>query len=694
MKIKTKIFAAIFICSMVISILIGATSEIKSTKIAKKDAEKYMNLSSQSKANELNSAILQTESSVNGLSTTILSMLDNTEALFNDPEYLNNYQSRIQPVADEFVKNTNGAMSVYIRFDPKRTPSTSGVFESDTKGNGKIENLTPTDFSKYDESDSAHVGWYYIPIKAGKAVWLNPYKNENINVNMISYVVPIFKNGQTIGIVGMDINFKKIQDIVNKVKLYDTGYCFLLNEKNDLIIHPKFSSTDNLAKVKNSEFKILSDKIIESKKSDKPFEYTYGSQKKECSYCNLDNGWVLSVCAPENEIYSASTGLRTAIIIIIIAGAAAAFCVAFYLGGRLSKNIVSVTKLLNKTSELDLSDDTEYRYLSESKDEIGQMAVALFKTRENLSAMVKSIKDSSTDVTGISEGLYEVIEDVTNSMKEVTKAADNISSGASSLARETQGGAEKLENLSNEIKNVDDSSGEMKILIQATKEANAKGTLSLENLQNSFSLNIKVTREVRDKILELDDKSKTIGKITETIKSITSQINLLSLNASIESARAGEAGRGFAVVANEIKNLAYETEKSTKEIDSIINEFQNIISSGKQETIKAVDVLNESDKISKETKNAFKSIESSVKDVVEHINGLIDSITLINKNKNTVVESIEGISAISQESASTSEEIAASINEQSEKLIKMSQFSGNVKKVTVDLHELINKFKI
>ena len=101
------------------------------------------------------------------------------------------YTRRIQDIAVNAANNTQGALAVYVRYNPNFTSPTSGLFWSKTALDGRFQELPPTDFSRYSPDDVEHVGWYYLPVKSGQATWMAPYMNKNIQVEMISYVVPL-----------------------------------------------------------------------------------------------------------------------------------------------------------------------------------------------------------------------------------------------------------------------------------------------------------------------------------------------------------------------------------------------------------------------------------------------------------------------------------------------------------------------
>lgn len=179
-SIRLKMMLAIIICSVIAVLLVGFASISASNNIIKNHAFQNAQLLAEDNAKTLNITIGKIETSVNDLSNVVLSMLDDVEKLKTDPDYVRTLQEKVRPIAEEFAHNTDGAMAFYLRFNPEFTEPTSGLFHVDTDGDVVIEQLVPTDFSQYDQSDLEHVGWYYIPVNAKKPVWLDPYHNANI----------------------------------------------------------------------------------------------------------------------------------------------------------------------------------------------------------------------------------------------------------------------------------------------------------------------------------------------------------------------------------------------------------------------------------------------------------------------------------------------------------------------------------
>lgn len=303
-SIRSKIMYAIILCSVTTVFIVGLISIYASNSMLKRYSSDGAQLLAESNAKALNITIGKIETSVNDLSIAVLSMLDDVEQFKSDPTYVKEFQEKIRPIADEYSKNTNGAMGFYVRFNPDFTDPTSGIFHADTEGDGKIEQLTPTDFSQYDPSDLAHVGWYYTPINAGKPVWLDPYRNKNIGIDMISYVVPLFKDGETIGVVGMDINFKVFTETIDGIKPYKNSYGALLNADQHFLIHPELTQMDNLMDV-NKDF---SEKIKENEAG--VTEASLNNEERVISYAKLSNGHTLLIFSAKNDIYRDVAQLR------------------------------------------------------------------------------------------------------------------------------------------------------------------------------------------------------------------------------------------------------------------------------------------------------------------------------------------------------------------------------------------------
>lgn len=271
---------------------------------------------------------------------------------------------------------------------------------------------------------------------------------------------------------------------------------------------------------------------------------------------------------------------------------------------------------------------------------------------------------------------------------------EEIAIGAGDQSTEIEKGSAAIYDLSSEIEQLTKQSTLIEKEVEETSEEIQTGSRQVTSLEDT---NIKLEEafeRVTSLIENLHGKSKSISTITQTITGITEQTNLLALNASIEAARAGEHGKGFAVVANEVRNLAEESKNATNHIHTIIN---NILS----ETKELVQVMATTNQISLEQKGAVTTVSDSMNRMTSSLDLILHSlkeenasINRIQQQKEVVVTMIEGISAVSQETAASSEGITAALEEQSAVTNEVAQYTRQLSNQVEELNKAIHEFQI
>lgn len=385
-SIQTKFIILILSSILICSAVIGGAGIINSKRVVDKDSAQLMNMRCSELACEMDALLSRIEQSVKTLLVFTDEHLESVERLKNDDAYRETFTKQIEAVAVNAANNTEGAVAVYVRFNPDFTPPTSGLFWSKTNLNGNFQQLTPTDFSKYSPTDTEHVGWYYIPVKNGKATWIAPYSNENINVQMISYVIPIYKGNETVGVIGMDIDFNIIKDMVNDVRIYDSGYAFLTDSKANVMCHKIYPFGTLMGNVDDSLIPLVAE-LENGTSGNNLFSYVSDNVEKEMAFRTLRNEMRLAVTAPLDEIDESKNRLFWQIAVALLIMAPLSVLVTVLMTRRIVKPLKELNTAAKKIAEGDLS----ISLTQQTKDEVGTLSDSFQQTVNHLQKYINYI---------------------------------------------------------------------------------------------------------------------------------------------------------------------------------------------------------------------------------------------------------------------------------------------------------------
>ena len=389
-SVKTKITAIVLCCIIVSSFAIGAVSILNSRRAVLEDSTQIMNLMCENRAENINDLFSSIEQSVNTLTVYTKEQLKDLERFKTDGEYVSQYSDGLKDTAMNAAQNTEGALTVYIRFNPEFTDTQSGVFCGKNRSDGKFKEWAPTDLSLYSPEDMVHVGWFYEPAKNKTGTWLPPYQNENIGVEMISYVIPIYMGETFIGVVGMDIEFRVLQDIVAGTHAYHSGYAFLTDEEALVVYHNELAAGTDLKKYNDGEFSEMALQIAAGENnSSKLLEYTYEGEVKKAAFKDLSNGMRMVLSVPKSEINEQANNLVIQIIIgvFVVIGAAAVFTIMF------TRHMVKPFSELTEAAQKIANGDLSISITHQSKDEVGVLAESFRQTVAHLQKYITYINE-------------------------------------------------------------------------------------------------------------------------------------------------------------------------------------------------------------------------------------------------------------------------------------------------------------
>ena len=692
--IRMKIITRIIMCSLLTAVVIGGLAMVNASTVAREDAQEKMQSTAQLQAQEINAMITGIEQSVNTLSDVFMENF-NMSSFQKDKNYADDYTEQMEGYVFTFADRTEGAITAYIRYNPQYSNPTSGTFLTRNSLQEAFIAVTPTDFSMYDENDAEHVGWYYTPVKAGKAIWMAPYLNQNINVYMISYVVPLYAaDGTSIGIVGMDIDFSQITKQIDELAIFETGYAFLVDEAGNIVHHKNIEKGTNLASLDATLKDMVTYFAVEENQGMMP-EYSYQGTNKRLVYYNLNNDMKMVLVAPNIEIVSSANQLVIMIIGAVLLAVAVSSIVGVFVANGISKPIRMLTKVITQTAKLNFSPTEDGTKLRKLKDEIGVMANEVHTMRKVLREMVGVLNTTEGTILNNVQNLDFIMTRNSQHAEQNSAATQVLASGMEEAAANTA-------NIVNNVESVKNNSQTMYDLVKSGEEDSRviqQRASEMEKLSHESANKTKqMYADMKIKTAEAIEQSyavQRINKLTDDIMKISTQTNLLALNAKIESARAGEAGKGFAVVATEIGMLASQTFDTVEHINGIVTQVHEAVASLTdcitimmnflEETVLTdYNLFCESGRSYRTDADSFLDVMGQVGNGIEVLEGYIGQIvTAVEEINNMVSQSTDDINTIAHKS-----------NEAQHEMVNGCNMLQVCKKSVVALHNIVEQFHV
>lgn len=660
-SIKIRITAAIVICSLISASLISIMSILNARELSNTEAHKQLTMTCENTGAHINALISRIEQSVDTLSDIALEQMDFSR-FKNNKEYVSQYTEGLLNDFYRFSEHTEGAVSSYIRYNPDFTEPTSGIFLMRSDTESAFGSVLPTDFSMYSKDDLAHVGWYYIPVANQAPLWMDPYLNENVNIYMISYVVPLYVDGTSVGILGMDIDFSQITDSVDNASVFDSGYAFMVNSKGSVLYHNEIPSGTDLGEYHNGELAAVNEFLSNADNQGKILSYSYNGTKKCLAFSELDNGMKLALTAPVSEINANADKLSSLIFKFMLMGIITSVILGMIISSSIANPIKKITEIIKQTSQLNFHKNEHMDKLVKRNDETGVMAQAV-------SEMISVLRELVADMEGVNTGLQKSMDLLDGVMKENNTISEDNSATTEELAagmQETSASAAMIVNHINAIQNNASDIRDMSEREQSeAQQVMSRARQLRDDTAASSDKAMQIYASMRQQIEEAVEKSKVVHKIdelTDNIRDISSQTNLLALNANIEAARAGEAGKGFAVVATEIGALANQTFETVDGISEIVSEVNGAVKN-MAECLEIIMNFLEKTVVSdyssfkevgekyEEDAQAFAAcmqhIYTEISDLSDKINSMTETVESVN---HTISESAEGINLIAEKS--------------------------------------------
>ena len=532
--------------------------------------------------------------------------------------------------------------------------------------------------------------------------WMDVYLDTGINKLMTSVIAPVFKNDQLIGAVGFDVDFSTIGSIRQNIEEI-TDSKLMIVDPNGLIVSSFIPDADgkNISEKSSGTVEGVTDLMDASKLTEK-----FGWLNNDASaidnftWDDVDysgeiqtiekNNWKVVSLTDKARNESELKHLEIIAIISIIIGAVIGLVFAYLM----SRKLIGIVNELKRTIEITASGDFAARYETDSKDEIKELADHYNNMLESVQTLIGQVNENAKVIQQSSSSLEIIANENEQALNNVSSSIEEIAMNTSAQAEKMHEGAIAIQQLADGITSIEEKSQLIVINAdEALKDAH-ESIQKVHNLEHSYANLERSFNQVNEVTENLDEKTKSISQVTNAIAKITEQTNLLALNASIEAARAGEHGKGFAVVADEVRSLAESSKEATVNI-------QNIIVSILEDTKQLVNVMNETNTISDEQKQAVDTVKNATVQLSNTLDAMktsiantMDNVKMMQQQKNTVISNITVVNEMTTEVTAETQEIASSIEEQASATSEVTTHASNLKSQVEQLNETVAKFKI
>lgn len=488
-----------------------------------------------------------------------------------------------------------------------------------------------------------------------------------------------------------DLDYDGYANNLSDVKLegMDSAYMYVVQNDGTMLYHPTKEKVGQ--PVENAVIKGVVQQLQDGKKPDTTVvEYDFNGTTKYSAYTILNNENILVLTADESEALAGITtvtGVAVGISAIVVL---LAIIICFILGRRLMRPLVKVSTIIEEIANGDINAD--FGMVKETNDEIGLIIEKMKELTQSLGNIVGKIRNSSDTMSSNSYELNDTSSQTLAANNEISKAVEDVAEGSTGMAASISKINENLLEMSNETKDINESVNEIRNQTVAVQDSSKIMNDKIKSMQNSSQKMDEGISAISKRIETVNTTVDKVSNIVSVIEEISSETNLLSLNASIEAARAGDAGKGFAVVAQEIRVLSDNTNTELENIKQIIS---SLVEECRYCVQASGTIVEDNAKQKEEIKavlDEFSALDEQIQKTAEKADEIEELVTAMIELNDDITKSSNSLTDVSAANAAATEEMNANIEELNAMMNGVSEMAGNMNDESDGLKEALSFF--
>lgn len=489
-----------------------------------------------------------------------------------------------------------------------------------------------------------------------------------------------------------DLDYDEYAKSLSDVKLegMDSSYVYVVKNDGTMLYHPTKEKVGQ--PVENAVIKGVVQQLQDGKKPGTTVvEYDFNGTTKYSAYTILNNENILVLTADESEALAGITtvtGVAVGIIAIVVI---IAIIISFIMGRRLMRPLVKVSTIIEDVANGNI--EADFSVVKESNDEIGLIIEKMKELTQSLGSIVGKIRNSSDTMSSNSYELNDTSSQTLAANNEISKAVEDVAEGSTGMAASISKINENLLEMSNETKDINASVDEIKNQTTAVQDSSKIMNDKIKSMQDSSHKMDEGISAISKRIETVNTTVDKVSNIVSVIEEISSETNLLSLNASIEAARAGDAGKGFAVVAQEIRVLSDNTNTELENIKQIIS---SLVEECRYCVQASGTIVEDNAKQKEEIKavlDEFGSLDEQIQKTAEKADEIEELVTAMIELNDDITKSSNSLTDVSAANAAATEEMNANIEELNAMMHGVSEMAEHMNDESDGLKEALSFFR-